>query len=351
MKKWLIRIGLMLLGPMIALLLVELIWQLIGDPRFADNEAKLKALAPHWSLGHRGVLRTDPDPEIAFALQPGFDETLAGNRYRINQHGMRGADVTLHKPAGTKRVVVLGDSYAFGFGVAEDATISAQLQHRLNGKHPGVQVLNMGVPGYQTGQQARVLERDGLRFDPDLVVLVYFANDNMAVTFLYDPRVKVIYVDELPLPLGLKKFMARSILYSKITKAYTAWLTDTGELNACGPRQWPITEQRLRRIADRCRASKIPLVIVAIPALDNSIDFINMKHVYNQDHDRLLAFAAEHEIPRSDVRAVLLKRAPKPIEDLFVSRTKPVDGHLNAEGYRLLVADLVRCIEAEELLK
>ncbi|MCA8957300.1 MAG: hypothetical protein KDC87_14590 [Planctomycetes bacterium] len=344
-----LRIALLLGAPLLLLSLIEGVWQLIGDPRIAANRAWLAAQPPHFRLSDRGMLRSDPDPEVAFTLRPGFDEVVGGNRYRVNELGLRGGPVAVPKPAGHKRVLVLGDSYAFGFGVAEKDTLAAQLQRALAAPHREVEVLNAGVPGYHTGQELQVLVRNGSKLAPDLVVLVYYANDNITPTFLYDPRLRIVYVDELPLPDWIKRVMARSILYSKLTKAYTAWLTHRGALDSRGERHWPTTRARLQAIAGWCRAQRIGLVLAAIPALDNSIDFINKTHVYNRDHDRLLTFAKGAGIAVADLRAVLLQRA-KPIEDLFVSR-KPPDSHLTGEGYRLLAAAVVEAIRGGGLLR
>lgn len=334
MKKWSIRIGLVILGPLIILMLIEGIWHLIGDPRIAEYDASLEATPKYFALARQGMVRGDPDAGVAFTLAPGFEARVDGNLYRINEHGLRGGPITLEKPAGTKRILVLGDSYAFGFGVDEKDTISAQLEVSIREKNPKVQVLNMGVPGYQTAQEEKVLRRDGLRFSPDVVVLVYYANDNVTATFMWDPRIKCVYVDELPLPNGVRRFLARSILYSRLTKAYTKYLEHEGTLDATGERNWPATSSRLARIAALCKSKNIRLVMVAIPALVSSTEFIEMNNKYNKDHDRVLAFAKQESIPVVDVRALILERAPKPIEDLFL---EPKDNHFNREGYAIIV--------------
>lgn len=401
MKKWALRIGLFVGSPLLMLLVVEFAWRMIGDPRVAANEAWLATRPDHFQLASMGMIQHDDDPQISFALTPGFQARIGGNQYVINSHGMRGEEVSVTKPAKTKRILVLGDSYAFGFGVDEDDTISTQLQRRLKPAAPNVQVLNMGVPGYQTGQEYQRLTRDGLRFSPDIVVLVYYANDNVRSVFQWDPRLRLTYVDELPLPLGLRRFMARSILYAKATKGYTATIHD--QLNSRGAmglkHNWPTTQDRLRAIDQVCKQNQIALVCVAIPALDTSAAFIDSSHDFNTDHNRVLTHLADIGWPTIDFRSSLMKWSlgdsnlpkaviqspttlrnhiaeqlkqpaskvsatlimqglealeisPKPIENTFVGPVPPKkDSHLNPEGYSLIATELAALIQERQLLR
>jgi len=83
---------------------------------------------------------------------------------------------------------MLGDSIAFGTGVADEQTFS----YRLAGLDPGLEVVNLAVPGYGTDQELLQLEREGARLAPEVVVLHFcVANDfvdNTLPHFLYDPR-------------------------------------------------------------------------------------------------------------------------------------------------------------------
>lgn len=107
-------------------------------------------------------------------------------------HGWITVDADGHRitprpvPAGRPRVVSLGDSVAFGLDVDDGATLAAQLQ-RLE---PGLEVVDLSVPGYGTDQELLELEREGLAPVPAVVLLNFcVANDlvdNALPTFLYD---------------------------------------------------------------------------------------------------------------------------------------------------------------------
>jgi lysophospholipase L1-like esterase len=77
------------------------------------------------------------------------------------------------------RILVLGDSFAFGWGVEDDETFAALLEDRL-APPPGagrVEVLNAGVAGWSADHYALFLKEPGLALDPDLVLVVPSEND------------------------------------------------------------------------------------------------------------------------------------------------------------------------------
>ena len=90
----------------------------------------------------------------------------------INEHGFRRAGaMTVKKPAGVTRVITLGDSQTMGAGVKPGQTYSAVAERELG---RGWEVLNGAVPGYRSLNVFRLLQREMLRFEPDIVVV-----DNM----------------------------------------------------------------------------------------------------------------------------------------------------------------------------
>ena len=89
--------------------------------------------------------------------------------------------------AGSTRVVMLGDSIAFGTGVGDRETFS----HHLDAL-PHLEVLNLGVDGYGTDQALIRLEREGLGYHPQVVILNFCVRndyfDNALPVALYDGR-------------------------------------------------------------------------------------------------------------------------------------------------------------------
>ena len=116
--------------------------------------------------------------------RPGAVALVEGQRTSINAAGQRG---TLHANArtpGRPRLLMIGDSVAFGFGVADEQTFSADLES------DGYEVVNLAVPGYGTDQALLRLEREGAAYRPDLVLLHFCLQndfvDNASATYFYD---------------------------------------------------------------------------------------------------------------------------------------------------------------------
>jgi sugar phosphate isomerase/epimerase/lysophospholipase L1-like esterase len=143
----------------------------------------LAAPAAGWLADPRFTpLAGEPTPRTVLA-RPEFRVPA-----RINDAGFRGGPLPGAKRAGVYRIVVLGDSFTWGYGVRERQAYPARLARRLNartGGAPRVEVVNLGVPGAGPLDYLWHLEHTGLALDPDLVVVGLFAND---VNDLYQLR-------------------------------------------------------------------------------------------------------------------------------------------------------------------
>jgi lysophospholipase L1-like esterase len=121
-----------------------------------------------------GVILPLPDSARAYALRPGL-----GPPFGTNAHGFRGEPVDVAKPAGVRRIVMLGDSITFGNSVAWNQTFSYVLQQILNERagRREFEVLNLGVSGYNTAGSSYAA-RARPQFSPDVIVLNVCLNDS-----------------------------------------------------------------------------------------------------------------------------------------------------------------------------
>ena len=125
-----------------------------------------------------------PDDAIGYRLRPGQSVVFTTREFStpiaINAEGVRDLDIP-PKPAGERRVVVLGDSLVLAVQVPREQTFCARLQDRLNAAAPaGVRyrVINAGVQGYGPVEELLFYRRVASRFEADVVLVVTFvAND------------------------------------------------------------------------------------------------------------------------------------------------------------------------------
>lgn len=96
-----------------------------------------------------------------------------------NSYGMRDRERSMKKGEGVFRIATLGDSYTFGQGVESEEAYPSVLEKLLNGSGSGYQyeVLNFGVPGYSSRDEALVLRHKAMQWNPDLIIIGYVGND------------------------------------------------------------------------------------------------------------------------------------------------------------------------------
>ena len=119
------------------------------------------------------------DPEVRYVLSPNQKGWVDDGFVTTNSRGFRGGEVEIPKPSGRLRIVALGDSVAFGWGVNDADTFCQQLEQQFLARRPDVDidVVNLAVPGYATRQEVALLERNLAALQPDVVLLGFYEND------------------------------------------------------------------------------------------------------------------------------------------------------------------------------
>ena len=150
--------------------------------------------------GLRRLHRPEPDRPWLYGLRPGARTTLAISGdvvYEINADGFRGPRVPPARDADALRILVLGDSLAFGYGVAEEESFARRLEKLLDAERP-TEVLNLGVCGYSPWNEAALLDGLGIRFRPDIVLVQFCINDLNDPTLHFDTQTRGA-LGEIPL--------------------------------------------------------------------------------------------------------------------------------------------------------
>jgi lysophospholipase L1-like esterase len=166
-RAWLLGGAVAAISALATLLLVEVVLHALDIPRERVSHQRLFV---------------EYDSIRGWRNRPNTVGHLSTDEYsqelRYNSRGLRGPEVPYEKPDGVHRVLLLGDSFVDAYTEALENRVSARLEAMLNesgGRR--TEVLALGVGGYSTDQELLWLESEGLQYQPDVVVLLFYAND------------------------------------------------------------------------------------------------------------------------------------------------------------------------------
>ncbi len=174
LKSILVNLGLMIFTLVIAFAIGEFVVRLL----YKDQTVLFPRYHTDYQYGRYTIRGIRPNAE--------FWHTSVDGRWKFvtNSKGFRNTkEFTYEKPAGTMRVLSLGDSCTQGHEVRQDQTFSAVLERSLNLHKSPAEVINTGVSGFGNDEELVLLENEGFKYNPDVVVVGFFGND-------YDDNVK-----------------------------------------------------------------------------------------------------------------------------------------------------------------
>jgi len=127
----------------------------------------------------QSAFRLSPNPILGWELKPGHRDASPDCSISfpyVNADGLRDREHTVEKPAGRLRIAVIGDSVVLGLGLCALDELIAPTLERVLGRSD-VEVLGVGMTGYNTRAEVELLRTKVLKYAPDLVVLVFVDND------------------------------------------------------------------------------------------------------------------------------------------------------------------------------
>lgn len=165
-----------LIGGVVLLLLVEValraFWPQTPEMTVVDQASGTPVTwaVPDEVLGHRlrpNTVATERAPEFSVQYYTGPD----GFRESPPPTGAEAQE------AGGSRIMVLGDSFAFGYGSEWDDAWATRMEHALDGSGYPAEVINTGTPGYDTRSEVLLLERVIGQYRPSVVLINFLTND------------------------------------------------------------------------------------------------------------------------------------------------------------------------------
>ncbi len=164
-------------------------------------------------IGYGNLEIYQPDPALYWRLKPNQDcyTKIDHKPVHINSQGTRGPEFAVVKGPNTFRILSLGDSRTFGWGLAEAETYSGRLQRALQeraGNARRIEVINAGVNAWSYPQMLVYFRETALRYKPDLVIL---AEANLWTQF--SEKSSPAFVRQFMNRVRLKNLLRRSAIY------------------------------------------------------------------------------------------------------------------------------------------
>ena len=143
------------------------------------------------------------DPDLGWTIRP--NTVSHDKRYTSNSQGIRSApmEYALGAVPDRTRVAIFGDSYAHGHDVPFAESWGYLLERRLDVPGRPVEVLNLGVQGYGIGQAYLRWKKLGAKFEPDIVLFGFCAENVKRVVNVVRP----LYAPRAGLPFSKPRFL------------------------------------------------------------------------------------------------------------------------------------------------
>ncbi len=336
---------------------------------FAEMIARMYVSGLENKAGHPECLKKIhqvKETKYLYGLRPNSESVCKhqnGNIfYKINSKGLRDKEIAYKKKEEEKRILILGDSVSFGYKASRDELFSHYLEKKLGKNYT---VINSSVGGYNTFNELEYLKAEGIKYNPDVVILGICLNDvdQPFEHFSHHTLEKMGTIPNSAYPsLNIKdwlksKFVLPRLIYPKLQivkhkirrlkdkmfhkettdggkndikkyKAYEGCLISLAKYNSS---EWKWLRKQLLQINAYLEERNIKFGIVVFPLkyqlTDGSYDLAN---------NNFDIFFKDSGINGINVLEMFRVKANDAKEDLFVDTT-----HLNSVGHEF-AADLIK---------
>lgn len=294
---------------------------------------------------------------LGWKPRPGARFTVAGALTTIDARGFRGQAAPADPGPARTRVLLLGDSVTFGYGVADEQTFASL----LGAERGGFEVANLAVPGYGVDQSLRRYELVGRLWRPQVVVLNLCVHNDLAdimlPVFLYDGQHPKPYftltggeleLHDEHLQLGWLarlrlRLSERSVLYRHLARRPLA------EEPAGPTEHW--TERRRKAVLDGAAAEELMVALLLRLRREVESDGARLVLAF---HPSKASYRGEVDWPErvarraglADLQVVSLAERYRAARLPFAAIALDGIGHLSPQGHRLAAHVLSAAIES-----
>ncbi len=183
------------------------------------------------------MIRPSIHDKIVYELKPNMQVYYMGENVQTNSLGWREKEFSKEKN-NTIRIVGIGDSVMFGWGVKEHQRYMDVLESMLNGKYPqkNWETYIFAVPGYSLFIDVEIIKKYAINYDPDLIIYGFVGNDMCLPNFITIKR--TFFSRGSFMILYLKKYLDNTVkFYYETPEGEELW-------KVCDPNEVPSEYQK-----------------------------------------------------------------------------------------------------------
>ncbi len=254
-------------------------------------ELAARLFFPQWAPAVERVVFLQYDPLLGWSHRPGQQTRFVQREFsvdvEINALGMRDTEYAEERGA-RRRMLVIGDSFAWGFGVEH----SERFTEILETSHYDWEIMNASVNGYGTDQELLYLRDRGFRLQPDVILMLLHANDfennASAEQYWYNkPRFTLdgdsLVLRNVPVPsatwrqLMKRHLIGRTYIGEALRKLRRSFLSQRAEeivmraTSVEAQENLRLTSALVERVARVCKEAGVRLVLASAPMPEQKI--------------------------------------------------------------------------------
>jgi lysophospholipase L1-like esterase len=303
------------------------------------------------------------DQDLGWKLRPRSRGRWGGVEVQINSNGLRGPGIPHERKRRALRILYLGDSVTFGYKLPRyDMSFPYAVENQLeHGKRIEVETINAGVAGYSPWQYDVYLRKEGVKYQPDVVLVGFVLND---VTGKFNlirfggtrigPQLTMSYysVDDwlahnMAIYATIHRIRTRlqfgqnpqrgAIAQELVSVEELAQYPDSQRVK----KAWDVTLKNLGRIVEYCQEKDLQLLVVVFPF---SFQFRDPSSL-DAPQRVLVSFCHDRNVPCLDLLPLLSRHIHErnlTPRDLF-----PDGVHLSDKGSKVVAGFIVKFLEQE----
>jgi hypothetical protein len=273
-------------------------------------------------------------------------ESLGHKNHSSMGLSLRDYDYPVEKPPNTYRIIGLGDSFAWGWGVADNRrTTFKYLECWLNetGDGKSYEVINCAQPAKTVNYYESFVKEYGEKFQPDMFLILYNLNDSYLphASMVVDRRTEKLMQDEKD-PLSdisrLYRLVKKRIVKKRVHD-YTVGHIKEGYFGPEKEQKWGKAQENLKEIQRFCQEHGIELVVAIFPLLFE----LEKNYPFQNEVEEMERFLKSSQIKSVNLLPSFIGKKT------FVLWSRPTDSHPNRIAHRIAAETIFRYLKQNVL--